>query len=320
MTGTKYPAKIDTNVEIPLSTDNVTPVKSEVPNVLRGAILAIETELGIDPSREFATVRARLDSMQAAIAGQSSIIGGLNPNRIVISDSAGNLSTQIPLLGIQYAVFMENPIGTMTWSSITQDMIAPSFAITFSSSQSTILEVGQTLTTPAFTATYNRTPSSVILTDNQGSPPKDVTSTPTSFNSNASATKNTVNATDIFTLTAINASVTKTSNITFTWEQKNYSGIGTAGQNSAAFILSLTGVLSPVLANTFTVNPGANQYIYFACRAAYTTPTFTVGGFSGGFNLVSNSISVTNSHGFNELYQLWVSTNSNLGLTTVVVT
>lgn len=319
MSGTTYPTSIDNNSSLPLTTDNVTQVKAQVINDVRSAVLAIETELGVDPSREFSTVRARLDAIQSAINGQSTIITGLNPNRILTSDLSGNISSQIALLGIQYAVFMEVTPGTMGWSVITQDMIQPSFAITFNSSQPTVLEVGQSLATPAFTATYNRTPSSVILTDNQGSPPKDVTSTPTSFSSNATVTKNTVNATATFTNTAINAGITKTASIIFTWEQKNYFGLGSSGQNSAAFILSLTGNLSPSLATTFTVNSGVNQYIYFACRASYTVSNFTVGGFSGGFNLVSNTISVTNPHGFTENFALYQSTNQNLGTTTVTV-
>lgn len=316
---TKYPNSIDTNTELPLSTDNVTQVASIVPNNLRGAVLAIETELGISPAREFATVRARLDSMQASISGQGSVIGGLNPNRILVSDLGGNISSQIALLGIQYAVFMETSPGVMNWSVLTQDMISPAFAITFISSQPTTLEVGQSLVTPAFTATYNRTPSSVILTDNQGSPPKNVTGTPTTFSSNATITKNTVAAQAIFTNTAVNAAITKTANITFTWEQKNYFGVGTPGQSSSAFILSLTGFLTLVQPTSFTVSPNSSQKIYFASRAAYGAPTFSVSGFFGGFTLNSNTVSVTNLHGFTELYQIWESNNLNLGTTTVTV-
>ncbi len=317
MTGTKYPFAIDTNTEVPLSTDSVTPVKAEVPNVLRGAILAIETELGIDPSREYATVRARLDALAAAVNGQGSIIGGLSSNNIVITSLSGSLTT-LPLIGQQFAVFGENPLGQMNFFRLTSDMILPSFIVSMSGGIA--VEVGQTVTHPIFTANYNRTPTSVILTDTEGSPPKDVSGTPNSFNSNATVTKNTVNATDIFTITASDGIVTKTANTTYIWEQKNYFGVGTAGQTTAAFILSLTGILSSSLANTFSVTAGASQKIYFACRAVYGTPTFTVGGFSGGFNLVSNTISVTNTHGFTENYELWESTNVNLGATTVVVT
>lgn len=64
---TKYPNQIDGNNELPQAIDLVTPVKAESVNNLRGAIIAIEQELGVDPSREFGTVRARLDAMQAEI-------------------------------------------------------------------------------------------------------------------------------------------------------------------------------------------------------------------------------------------------------------
>ena len=316
MSGTKYPAAIDDNTSLVLSTDLVTPVKSQVPNDLRSAILAIETELGISPSEAYGTVRARLDALTLAVNGQGSVIGGLGPNSAVITSLAGTLTT-LPLISQQYAVFMENPLGTISWTKMSLDMLSPSFAITLSGG--TVLEVGATLTTPPFTATYTTTPTSVILTTSDGDPAKDVSSTPTAFNANFTTTKNTVNATKTCTITASNGIVTKTANTVFEWEQKNYFGVGTNGQNTAAFILSLTGILSPVLATTFTVNPGSSQYIYFACRAAYTVTSFTVGGFVGGFNLVSNTISVTNAHGFTENYALYQSTNSNLGTTIVSV-
>ncbi|HVI39880.1 MAG TPA: hypothetical protein VM577_04400 [Anaerovoracaceae bacterium] len=65
----KYPGQIDDSSTLPVSTDNVTPVKAEVVNRLRDAVLAIESELGIDPSREFGTVRARLDAMSSGGGG-----------------------------------------------------------------------------------------------------------------------------------------------------------------------------------------------------------------------------------------------------------
>lgn len=64
---TKYPSQIDSSNELPLTVDNVTPIRAEVPNRLREAILAIEAELGIDPSREYATVRARIDAIEQAL-------------------------------------------------------------------------------------------------------------------------------------------------------------------------------------------------------------------------------------------------------------
>ncbi len=67
MSYSKYPSQLDGSLELPPTTDDVTPVKAEVVNRLRDAILAIESELGVDPSREFGTVRARLDNMSDLI-------------------------------------------------------------------------------------------------------------------------------------------------------------------------------------------------------------------------------------------------------------
>lgn len=65
---TSYPGKIDSSTELPVSTDLVTPVKSEVTNRLREAILAVEAELGVDPSGTYSTVKARLDALQGIVA------------------------------------------------------------------------------------------------------------------------------------------------------------------------------------------------------------------------------------------------------------
>jgi hypothetical protein len=64
---TKYPNQIDTTSELPISTDLVTPVKAEVPNRLRDAIVAMQNEMGIQPSGTESTIRARLDNMDNRI-------------------------------------------------------------------------------------------------------------------------------------------------------------------------------------------------------------------------------------------------------------
>lgn len=61
---TKYPLGIDTSTELPKATDLVTAVNGESVNRLREAILAIENELGIQPSGTNSTVRARLDYLE----------------------------------------------------------------------------------------------------------------------------------------------------------------------------------------------------------------------------------------------------------------
>lgn len=62
-----YPNQIDTTTELPKATDNVTPVKAEIFNRLREAIINVEVELGIQPSSTFSTVKDRLDSLQSLI-------------------------------------------------------------------------------------------------------------------------------------------------------------------------------------------------------------------------------------------------------------
>jgi len=63
-----YPNKVDGSIELPPTVDNVTPVKGEVVNRLRDAIIAIESELGVLPSGTYGTVRARLDAMEALLS------------------------------------------------------------------------------------------------------------------------------------------------------------------------------------------------------------------------------------------------------------
>lgn len=75
---------------------------------------------------------------------------------------------------------------------------------------------------------------------------------------------------------------------------------------------------------TFVVNADqAGEYIWFAFRDQLQTddgnPTFTVGGFPGGFT-DKGTVSHTNDSGFTETYRLWRSDNAALGSTTVVVT
>lgn len=219
----------------------------------------------------------------------------------------------------QYAAIIENPAGVPVFSRLTQDMILPSFIISLSGGG--FLQVSQPLTNPGFSFSYNNSPTSTVLTDSDGNAPQTISpATLTSFNSVNSYTKNTFGATETFTVTANNGIIPKTATTTFEWVQFSYYGTGVAGGNNAAFIQALfTHFLTNTRSTTFSVNAAGGQYIYFACRAAYGTPTFLVGGFAGGFELVSNSISVTNGFGFVDTYQLWVSDNAGLGATTVTV-
>lgn len=63
MTGTVYPNSIDGNTQLPLAQDRVSPVSAGSVNRLRNAIIAVETELGINPSGIYGTLKDRLDAI-----------------------------------------------------------------------------------------------------------------------------------------------------------------------------------------------------------------------------------------------------------------
>ena len=86
---TKFPAIIDTSLQLPTLIDNITPVKAGSVNILRDAIFAIENTLGVKPQGIYATVRARLDALEAALFNQqgagSIIVAGIpQPGQTII--------------------------------------------------------------------------------------------------------------------------------------------------------------------------------------------------------------------------------------------
>lgn len=206
---------------------------------------------------------------------------------------------------------------------LTLDDILPSFQIaSFSITGGTTREVGQSVATPAFIASFTSgPPTEVTLTDNDGTAPKDVTATPTSFSSDGSFTKNTYGATVQFTLTANKGSISRSSNLTVTWTQKVFWGVSSSTAIDEAFIEGLSySALATSRNRTFSLSPGEGEYIYYAFRSAYGTPNFNIGGFDGGFVQVGEAVSVTNTYGFVDTYDVWRSAATNLGSSTVTVT
>lgn len=69
---------------------------------------------------------------------------------------------------------------------------------------------------------------------------------------------------------------------------------------------------------TFSLTPGAGEYVLYALPVRLGTVVFWVGGFEGGFQ-PSETVSITNVNGHVEDYYVYRSTNSGLGATTVTV-
>lgn len=87
----------------------------------------------------------------------------------------------------------------------------------------------------------------------------------------------------------------------------------------SAFIRSLTRSLQANRTKTFTIDSGADQYVWYALPTRYGAPVINVGGFDGGFAKVS-ALSFMNLNGYTEEYTVYRSDNSNIGKKTVKVT
>lgn len=253
--------------------------------------------------------------------------GGGGGNITLGGDLGGSLTLQT-VIGLQGRALssMSPSLGqSILWNgaqwapgNVMQDFVLPAFAITLTGGG--IVEVGQTVTLPSFTATYNYSPVTASLTDTDGHS-QSVIFSPTLFHSNYSFAKNTFGTVVTFTLTANDSFVTRTITATETWGQKIFWGVGAASQSGASFIQSLSGQQTTLTKNTsFTLNPNSSQKIYFAHRTAYGVATFSVGGIAGGFTQTSSTTSVTNGFGFTENYSLYESDNLGLGTITTTVT
>jgi hypothetical protein len=331
MMSTVFPAQIDNTTTLPVVIDQVSKIDSEAINRLRAAIIAIEGNIGVNAQSTFGTIRARLDALSAAISGGGS--GGF----IAAGDLSGTPTHQ-RVIGL-YGVPVSSEVPTINqflgfdeagWipTTIQSSQIVLSYQVTLSGP--TLVLVGTVVFNPFFNASYTTNPTTAILSDNQGTPALNVLTAPAPSTKNgffytvagtpAQYVFNTYGASVLFTLTSTSGLFTATANNTLTWTQPIYFGVAsTPGSYNAAFIASLgNSFLSLSRATIFTVNAGTGQYIYYAYRTGYGAATFYVDGWNGGFALAA-IVSVTNSNGFTENYNIYQSDYSGEGLTTVSV-
>jgi len=237
----------------------------------------------------------------------------------------GGGGSTIPTPVLPNAVVQVSTSGVITSAPLRWDQILAAWTInSFAIVQTSPVEVGTTITTPGFTATYASTPTSAILTDNNGTAARDVTSTPTSFTSLGTFTKTANNATVTWTLSAHDAtSATMTRTASVSWQPRVYWGTGAPGLTSGAQILALTNKpLQGSRNGSYTYatgNTAANLKAYYAAPTSYGTPTFKVGGILFPITKVASAVSVT-SNGVTQTYDLWESDNVGLGTLTLDVT
>lgn len=113
---TRYPARIDDSITLPISSDNSTLVRASVLNEIREALIAIETTLGVNPASIYGTIRERLNTIDTIINNLE--IGG--GNFIANGDLSGTSLSQT-VIGIQgYSVSNDVPTDgyLLTWSAL----------------------------------------------------------------------------------------------------------------------------------------------------------------------------------------------------------
>ena len=139
--------------------------------------------------------------------------------------------------------------------------------------------------------------------------------------SDRSAQYNSIISSDkTFTLTISDGKQSASRSLTYRFMHRAYWGASTAPASyTGAFISSLSDSrLTTTRTGTVRVTAGAGQYIYYCFPASWGTPTFNVGGFDGGFELV-DTLSFTNNYGITTTYVIWKSDNPNLDSVTILI-
>ena len=86
---TIYPDGIDGTSQLPLVIDGSSPLRAADINNIRNAVIAVETELGINPSDTFGTVKDRLDAISSLIE----FLTGSSPINIALDFISGMIET-----------------------------------------------------------------------------------------------------------------------------------------------------------------------------------------------------------------------------------
>lgn len=195
------------------------------------------------------------------------------------------------------------------------------FAISsFGSVSSAMREVGESLASIAFTAAYTLAPDSATVVDDLTAVTDAVAGPFTSHTKTGPFVKSSTGQSVTFTLSATRGATTVTADSVFTWGSRVHYGASPSGTHNEAFIEALaSSAVSTSYARTFAATAGAANHIYYCFPSAMGTPTFFVGGFEGGFELIATAVSVTNAHGVAQNYDVWRTVNVNLGSTTVTV-
>ena len=172
--------------------------------------------------------------------------------------------------------------------------------------------IGEKVASVTFTWAYNKDMVSQTLT---GCDLADETVRTATYNTEFNSNKT-------FTLSASDGTNNTSANKSFTFQNKVHHGSASIPATyDSAFILSLNGALKGSKSGTYTVNVGTNQYFYIAMPTSFNNSDVLVGkvgGFDTEFGKVA-TVSHTNASGYTCDYNIYKSTNSNLGSISMVI-
>jgi len=121
-----------------------------------------------------------------------------------------------------------------------------------------------------------------------------------------------VSSDQVYTLTATDGNTSASMSVRVIFANQIYYGVAA----DTSDLSGLFKVLSNDAEREITVNAGEGEYIIYALPVRLGAVKFYVSGFEGGFEEPVVR-SVTNESGYYEQYQIYRSTNANLGETTV---
>lgn len=212
------------------------------------------------------------------------------------SESSGEVDEEVD----QRLSALEQSLADLTYTAIS---------ITSFSANPSILELGDKVTNVTLSWRLNKVPSTLIL---DGVSIDTSATTAVKVDNFKSDTSWSLQATD-----ERGAISTKYANLNFV----NGVYYGVSGETStydSAFVLGLTKTLRNSKLTSFSANAADGQYIYYCVPTRFGTCSFKVGGFDGGFSLVTEIV-FANSLGYSEHYYIYRSDNAGLGQTSVSV-
>lgn len=260
--------------------------------------------------RTGAVVPVAGDYFASEVTDDSSVTHGAGS----VADALDILLADTTISGTPQIGFVVGWDGTQkVWEAVPTAFHVTSFALTGAS----LVLVGATVATPAFTATYNQPATVVTLTDTDGHS-DGITLPGTAFSSPHSFTKTVYGQTVTFTDTASSPLGSSAASATLSWGELVYFGSAVdpgGGGYNAAFITSLGSVLKLAPAGSYAYNASALQSCLFAARSAFglTTANFTVNGFPFACSVVAAAVAITNANGIVENFDLFRSDNIGLG-------